>query len=165
MSEKINFDKIKKAELVKLYKEVVEEQTNLIKENEILKEKNNLLTKQNKNLGRENETLKESLDNEKQVIEILKTARKEDAAKVNNAEVIVETFKTKEKALVDNTKARENELQLIYSQQLQSAQSMVKEQNEIIINQFDMLDRLMDQQSYFYQMYKKRFIIKEGDEE
>jgi len=158
MREKINFNKIKKAELVKLYKETVEAQDELFIKNLTLEE-------ENKALFEEVNKIKKELKEQKQLIEILKTARKEDAAKVNNAEVIIETFKTKEKALVDNTKARENELQLIYSQQLQSAQNMIKEQNEIIINQFDMLDRLMDQQVYFYQMYKKRFIIKDGDEE
>mgnify|MGYP000868956299 FL=1 len=158
MREKINFNKIKKAELVKLYKETVEAQDELFIKNLTLEE-------ENKALFEEVNKIKKELKEQKQLIEILKTARKEDAAKVNNAEVIIETFKTKEKALVDNTKARENELQLIYSQQLQSAQNMIKEQNEIIINQFDMLDRLMDQQVYFYQMYKKRFNIKDGDEE
>lgn len=134
----------------------------LSKENDGLKEINNKLVAENKDM-------KKQLKDKDIEIEIFMAARAEDKKKVNNAEVIIETFKTKEQSLLDTSKQREEELYAFYKTEIMKLQSTLTEQNETLANLFEMMDNSMQQQQFLYNKYRGVFVkeqelFKGGDE-
>lgn len=86
--------------------------------------------------------------------DILVNARKEDREKVVEAERTI--------AL---TQSKEQEMSQFYGQQIGHMKRTLDEQNETIVNLFDMMDNTINLQLHYYQKYKNIFISVEKKEE
>ncbi len=93
-------------------------------------------------------------DNLQQKYQIVVDARKEDREKVVEAERNI--------AL---TQAKEQEMSQFYGQQIGHMKRTLDEQNETIVNLFDMMDNTINLQLNYYQKYKNIFISVEKKEE
>jgi len=108
-------------------------------------------------LSKEVDSLKETLRVSEEALaettrrnEILVGARKEDKEKVEKAE----------KLLAEYT-GKESELTEFYNKNLGQMNKMLNEQNETIVNLFDMMDGTLSLQVKYYQKYKDIFIKQE----
>lgn len=93
-------------------------------------------------------------DNLQQKYQIVVDARKEDREKVVEAEKTI--------AL---TQAKEQEMNQFYGQQIGHMKRTLDEQNETIVNLFDMMDNTINLQLYYYQKFKNVFISIDKKEE
>ena len=93
-------------------------------------------------------------DNLQQKYQIVVDARKEDREKVFEAEKTI--------AL---TQSKEQEINQFYGQQIGHMKRTLDEQNETIVNLFDMMDNTINLQLNYYQKYKNIFISIEKMEE
>ena len=93
-------------------------------------------------------------DTLQQKYQIVVDARKEDREK------IVEAEKT-----IALTQSKEQEISQFYGQQIGHMKRTLDEQNETIVNLFDMMDNTINLQLYYYQKYKNIFISVEKKEE